>query len=231
MRKTLIVLLAIVLGVIVAEVTAVGVGHLIEHPRVLRCTSTEANGNGSISEGMAKIIGQQCRAEMEREDARRRLETAHNVAIVWAATIFARLFEPITLVLAALFSAVFAWALLRLAGLPKAGCWATRRTPPATTAPRARKRIRLSPDQNGRRENSAARPSSAQTNDRRRLGHTLGSPFREDYSSELKRTRCVHPRKGGRAMQLERNFRDPTTKRRCVTSSYQEAAALRGYEP
>src|SRR5262249_52062789 len=116
MRKTLIVLLAIVLGIVVAEVTAAGIGYLIEHPRVLKCTSIEGNGSGSMPEGMAKIISQQCRAELEREGARQRFEAAHNVAIVWAAAIFTRLLAPITLVLAALLSAAFAWILLRVAG-------------------------------------------------------------------------------------------------------------------
>jgi hypothetical protein len=115
MRKTLIVLLAIVLGVVVAEATAVVIGSLIEHRPVLECIST-GRGNQPMPEGLAKIIGQQCRAEIEREGVRRRFEAAHNVAIVWAATIFARLLDPITFLLATLLSAVFAWTLLRMTG-------------------------------------------------------------------------------------------------------------------
>jgi hypothetical protein len=115
MRKTLIVLLAIVLGVVVAELTAVGIGYLIEHPRVLRCTPTGRMGNEPMPEGLEKIIGQQCRAEMEREADRRRFQAADNVVTVWAVTIFARLLDPITLLLAGVLSALFAWTLLRLA--------------------------------------------------------------------------------------------------------------------
>lgn len=114
MRKTLIVLLAIVLGVVVAELTAVGIGHLIEHPRVLRCASIGRIGNEPMPEGLGKIIGQQCRAEMEREGDWRRFEGAHNMVTVWAATIFARLLDPITLLLAGVLSALFAWTLLRV---------------------------------------------------------------------------------------------------------------------
>jgi hypothetical protein len=69
-----------------------------------------------MPEALAKIIGQQCRAEMERESVQQRFEATHNVAIVWATTIFLRLLEPIRLFLAALLSAAFAWALLRMAG-------------------------------------------------------------------------------------------------------------------
>ena len=115
MGKILIVLLAIVLGVVVAELTAVGAGYLIEHPRVLRCTSAGRIGNEPMPAGLEKIIGQQCRAQMEREGDRRRFEVAHNMVTIWAVTIFARLLDPITLLLAGVLSALFAWILLRMA--------------------------------------------------------------------------------------------------------------------
>lgn len=109
------ILVALVVGLSLTSLASYCIGYVLESPEVRNCVATGQIGNKPMSEGLAKIIGEQCREGIARKKIWARFEYRHSWPENLAARTVSLLLDPINFLLAALFTTGSAVFLLRVA--------------------------------------------------------------------------------------------------------------------
>jgi hypothetical protein len=104
---------ALVVGLSLAIITSDWIGYALEGQEVRSCVATGRIGDKPMPEAIAKLIGEQCREDIERNNIILRFERAHSWPVNLAARSLAFLLDPIRFFPAVLFSTAFAVFFLR----------------------------------------------------------------------------------------------------------------------
>jgi hypothetical protein len=113
--KTGAILAALVVGLSLTSLASYSIEYVLEGPDVRNCVATGQIGNKPMPEALAKLIGEQCREALARNNITARFERAHSWPVNLAASTIGLLLDPIRFLLAIVFVTGSAVLLLRAA--------------------------------------------------------------------------------------------------------------------
>ncbi len=113
--KTGTILAALVVGLSLTSLASYCIEYLLEGPDIRNCVATGQIGNKPMPEASAKLIAEQCREAIERQNITARFERAHSWPVNLAASTLGLLLDPIRFLIAISFVTGSAMFLLRAA--------------------------------------------------------------------------------------------------------------------